>query len=151
MVGNRSWLEFSPRAEAGFHSSDHLSSTIPNGISVGDEDPLEALKGVVCGYVKLARRSPECGPLLFSDTELGHAEKESARALETIAAHVRAAQLAGAVKSGDPELITTLIVGAIVGAADLSQNGRVRAASGIRDLLSLPLFLIDRLTTKRCN
>ena len=144
-------FEVSAGAKAPFGGADRATSASPEGFSKGDEGPLEALKSVVCRYVNLARRSPDCAALLFGESEPGAADSETARRFELIAAHVRAAQAGGALKSGDAELIATLIVGAIAGAADLSQNGRVIAASGVSDLLSLPLFLIDRLTTKRCN
>lgn len=145
-----------PGLDSDFGVDEFASSTTPMRSFEGEQAaPLEALKSVVSGYVNLVRRAPACGPLLFSERETGPAKVEtgsaSVGAFETIFSHVRAAQREGALKSGDPEDITTLIVGAIAGTADLSQSRKVRAASGVHDLLSLPLFLIDRLAVVRGN
>ncbi len=141
--------------EASVHSSRGRRNAA-RGVGPENADaPIEALKRVVRGYLDLARRLPACGPLLFSDQDLDRAEDESgsgsASAFETIVGHVRAAQQAGELKSGDPEHITVLILGAIVGAVDLAQSGRVTAANAVRDLEALPLHLIDRLAVKRAN
>src|SRR5208337_1679959 len=111
---------------------------------------LEALKSLV----HVARRSPACAPLRFSDREADqYVERGPAASnrLQIIARHVLAAQQSGRLRSGDPELIAVIIVGAIVGASDMAQSGRVRAASGVSDLPSLPLVLIDRLALDRPN
>jgi len=115
---------------------------------------LEALKSLVHGYIDLARRSPACAPLLFSDREADqYVERGPAASnrLQNIARHVLAAQQSGRLRSGDPELIAVIIVGAIVGASDMAQSRRVRAASGVGDLPSLPLVLIDRVALDRPN
>src|SRR5271165_5379756 len=152
MSGGECSLFVSPATEPALYITGQASSVELKAFEGEEASPLEMLKSVVNSYVTLARRTPDCGALLFSDPEPGQAgQSESSRAFEIISAHVRAAQQAGALDRGDPELIATLIIGTIVGASDLSQNGRVRAASGVADLLSLPLFLIDRLTTKRSN
>ncbi len=118
-----------------------------------DASPLEALKRIVRGCVELTRRFPTRGRFLFCGQELGRADdelrSEVVSAFATISSNVRAAQLAGELKSGDADHIAVLILGAMIGAADLAQNGRVRAASAIRDLEALPLLLLDRLATKR--
>ena len=132
----------------------HLNAAFEPDLRNGGS-PLEALRRVVRGYLELARRCPACGPLLFTDRELARAEDgsgwEAASALQTIASHVRAAQQAGELKSGDAEHIAILLLGAIVGAVDLTQSGRVRAASAIRDLEALPLVLVNRLAVKRAH
>lgn len=124
--------------------------------SENDGSPLEALKRVVRRHHELARRLPAWGPLLFGDPEHGRADDGSgfaaASPFKTIASHVRAAQQSGELESCDAaERITILILGAIVGAVDLAQSGRVTAACAVRELESLPLHLIDRLTVKRFN
>ncbi len=129
-------------------------SAKPKPDTVTGAKTLEALKSLVHGYVDLARRSPDCAPLLFCDREADQdVERRPAASspLQNIARHVLAAQQSGRLTNGDPEQIAVIIVGAIVGASDMARDGRVRAASGVADLPSLPLFLIDRLALECRN
>ena len=156
-VGEASQAEGGPRkpnrrvkgAPAARKASPNLAPDTANGAKT-----LEALKSLVHGYIDLARRAPACAPLLFCDREADqYDEREPATSnrFQNITRHVLAAQQSGRLRSGDPELIAVIIVGAIVGASDMAQSGRVRAASGVGDLPSLPLFLIDRLALDRPN
>ena len=128
-------------------NAQRMSATLEPDAASGT-NTLESLKSLVHGYIDLARRSPACAALLFCDREADQDAVERGpqvpRPLQTIARHVRAAQQSGRLTSGDPEQLAVIIVGAIVGASDLAQNGWVSAACGGVDLPSLPLFLIDR-------
>ena len=57
----------------------------------------------------------------------------------------------GRTQSGDASLMTTLIIGAVVGAADLLQYGRPDRGNLDSDAEFPPLLLLDLLSTKRCS
>ena len=76
---------------------------------------------------------------------------DEASAFEMLSRHVRAAQRAGELKAGDPSLMTALIVGAVVGAADVLRYARPNHERRGRDAEIPPLLLIDLLSTKGCN
>jgi len=89
-----------------------------------DPTPLEVLRRAVQGSFELARRLPTSRARLFDESGFGRAEGEpqGPSAFDLLSRHVRAAQRAGELKAGDASLLTALIVGSILGAADLGSS-----------------------------
>jgi hypothetical protein len=96
---------------------------------------------------------PTGGALLFGEPGSGRAEgtPECPSAFELLSRHVRAAQRAGKLKAGDASLMTTLIVGSVLGAADLAQCARAKPGWCASDPDIPALLLLDLLATKGCN
>lgn len=113
----------------------------------GGPPPLEALKRMVRGSFELARRLPGGGEYSL---EAGACAAEGP-VFERLSRQVRAAQRAGALKAGDASLIAALIVGSLVGAADLARRGRRKCANDEREAECPSLLLLDLLATKGCN
>lgn len=122
-------------------------------LSADGQTPLAALKRVMDESFDHAQRAPIHGAQFLGGPRIGQAECEpdEISVFEMLARHVRAAQRAGELKAGDASLMTTLIIGAVVGAADLLQYGRPDRGNLDSDAEFPPLLLLDLLSTKRCN
>jgi hypothetical protein len=118
-----------------------------------DQTPLAALKRAVRESFDRARCVPTDGVHFLGEPRFGQTEcgSDEGRAFETFSRHVRAAQRAGELKAGDPSLMTALIVGAMVGAADLLRYARPNPQRLARDPEFPPLLLLDLLSTRACN
>jgi AcrR family transcriptional regulator len=109
-----------------------------------DRGPLDALRALMHGYVRWARKYPERFRLTFGawthdSKELGDAAAGSRARLIAIA---EAAQQSGELPKGNPERIAYLILALAHGAADLSIAGHLSAnGKGAAD----PEMLIDDL------
>ncbi len=119
----------------------------------GDQTPLGALNRVVRESFDRAARLPSRGSYPFKEPKDDEAEREADEAgvFEMFSKHVRAAQRAGELKAGDTSLMTALIVGSVVGAADLSRYSRPNWEKGAREAEFPPLLLLDLLSTRSCN
>ena len=72
-------------------------------------------------------------------------------AFEILSRQVRAAQRAGQLKAGDSSIIATLLVGAVLGAADFARRPRASRNGQTGERECPPLFLLNLLGTKSCN
>ncbi len=119
----------------------------------GSQTPLAALKRAVGESFVRARDAPACGAHFLGEPGFGQADRESdeASVFEMLSRHVRAAQRAGELKAADASLLTTLIIGAIVGTADFLQYARPNRKRLASDAEFPPLLLLDLLSTKGCN
>jgi hypothetical protein len=118
-----------------------------------DPTPLEVLRRAVQGSFELARRLPSSRVRLFGEAGFGRAEgqPQGPSVFDLLSRHVRAAQRAGELKAGDASLLTALIVGSVLGAADLAQHtGAKRGRCAIEEDIPA-LLLLDLLATKGCN
>ena len=115
----------------------------------GGPTALDALKRMVRGSFELARDLPCGGACLFGEPRSEQATGPTT--FEMISRHVRAAQRAGELKAADAFLMTVLILGSVVGAADLIQYVRAGEDGSINEGECPPLLLLDLLTTKTCN
>jgi len=118
---------------------DGRSIGLKGSDSRGDFTPLKALKRLVRWSLE-----SECRP------QDGRADL-TGEFFTMLLSLVRAAQGAGEIRAGDASLITALIVGSVIGAADLSRHVRSKRECGASDLECPPLFLLDLLGTKNCN
>ncbi len=118
-----------------------------------DPTPLEVLRRAVQGSFELARRLPTSRARLFGESGFGQAEGEpqGPSAFDLLSRHVRAAQRAGELKAGDASLLMALIVGSVLGAADLAQYTGAKPGRCAIDADIPALLLLDLLATKGCN
>lgn len=114
--------------------------------------PLEALKHAVRGSFERVRYLPTGQARWFGEPGFDRSESggsDAQGAFDMLSRHVRAAQRAGEIKAGDASLMTALIIGSVLGAADLARYARARPCVSESDFL--PLLLLELLTTKGYN
>jgi hypothetical protein len=107
--------------------------------------PLKALKTMILGSYERERLTPSGG------AGTGAESKSDAGVFERFSSQVRAAQRAGELSPVDAGLLTALILGAVVGAADLSRQVQSKSEGRTSEAECPALTLLNLLTTRKCN
>ena len=121
-----------------------------------DEKPIDALRRLMRGYIRWARRNPARFRLTFGAWTRGSGELAAAagKSRELLIAIVKAAQDARQLPPGNPDRMASLLLALAHGAVDLALAGHLSATgkgSADPEMLADDLFALLRRSTKSSN